>query len=249
MQDHLQGARFFTKIDLKSGFNLIRMAKGHEWKKAFKWKYGLYEYLVMPFGLMNAPATFQALMNHIFHDLLDAGVLVYIDDILIYAATTEARKLDRKMLGPFKIEKVITPSAVQFLLAGENTDEILGTFAVDFEWNEVRHFASDVISNCSFEFRPPKFAGYKFDSLIHAYMSGDFGIVFRSNDIDKMAHFVPLKVDGKRTGDLIRIFASQYWKITVSPWISFPTATPDLPPVYGKTWQAITKLYRVRPRE
>ncbi|CCE34845.1 uncharacterized protein CPUR_08784, partial [Claviceps purpurea 20.1] len=89
MQDHLQGARFFTKIDLKSGFNLIRMAKGHEWKTAFKCKYGLYEYLVMPFGLMNAPATFQALMNFIFHDLLDAGVLVYIDDILIYAATME----------------------------------------------------------------------------------------------------------------------------------------------------------------
>lgn len=89
IQDHLREARFFTKIDLKSSFNLIRMAKGHGWKTAFRCRYGLFEYTVMPFGLMNAPPTFQALMNHIFHDLLDAEVLVYIDDILIYAPTME----------------------------------------------------------------------------------------------------------------------------------------------------------------
>ncbi|CCE34872.1 uncharacterized protein CPUR_08811 [Claviceps purpurea 20.1] len=89
LQDHLQGARFFTKIDLKSGFNLIRMAAGHEWKTAFRCRYGLFEFTIMPFGLMNCPATFQSLMNYIFHDLLDAGVVVYIDDILIYASTLE----------------------------------------------------------------------------------------------------------------------------------------------------------------
>ncbi|CCE34914.1 uncharacterized protein CPUR_08853 [Claviceps purpurea 20.1] len=89
LQDHLQGALYFTKIDLKTGFNLIRMAEGHEWKTAFRCRYGLYEFLVMPFGLMNAPATFQALMNYIFRDLLDAGLLVYMDDLLIYAKTVE----------------------------------------------------------------------------------------------------------------------------------------------------------------
>lgn len=67
------------------------MAEGHEWKTAFRcrYDYGLYEFLVMPFGLMNAPATFQALTNYIFRDLLDAGLLVYMDDILIYAKTIE----------------------------------------------------------------------------------------------------------------------------------------------------------------
>jgi hypothetical protein len=56
---------------------------------AFKTWYGLYEYTVMPFGLSNAPATFQNMMNHIFWDLLDLGLIVYLDDILIYAETEE----------------------------------------------------------------------------------------------------------------------------------------------------------------
>ncbi len=87
LQDRLAGSKFYTKIDLKTGFNLVRIAKGHEWKTAFRCRYGLYEHLVMPFGLMNAPATFQAMMNGIFQDLIDVGVLAYMDDILIYAAT------------------------------------------------------------------------------------------------------------------------------------------------------------------
>jgi hypothetical protein len=56
---------------------------------AFKTRYGLYEYMVMPFGLSNAPATFQNIMNHIFRDLLDLGLIVYLDDILIYTKTVE----------------------------------------------------------------------------------------------------------------------------------------------------------------
>src|SRR6266568_4111998 len=77
-------AKVFTKIDLKDGFNLLRIAKGDEWKTAFKTRYGSYQYNVMPFGLCNAPSWFQARMNEILHDLLDQGVIVYIDDILIY---------------------------------------------------------------------------------------------------------------------------------------------------------------------
>lgn len=89
LQARFRTAKFFTKIDLKSGFNLVRIKEGDEWKTAFRCKYGLYEYLVMPFGLINAPATFQAMMNNIFQDLIDAGVLVYLDDILIYGDTQE----------------------------------------------------------------------------------------------------------------------------------------------------------------
>jgi hypothetical protein len=89
LQDRVQGAKIFTKIDLKNGYNLIRIKPGDEWKMAFKTQYGLYEYTVMPFGLSNAPATFQNMMNHIFRDLLDLGLIVYLDDILIYAETEE----------------------------------------------------------------------------------------------------------------------------------------------------------------
>ena len=89
LRERVSGARRFSKIDLKNGYNLIRIAKGHEWKTAFRTRYGHYEYLVMPFGLCNALATFQAMMNHIFRDLLDQRVIYDIDDILIYASTVE----------------------------------------------------------------------------------------------------------------------------------------------------------------
>jgi hypothetical protein len=89
LQDRVRGAKIFTKIDLKNGYNLIRIKPGYEWKMAFKTRYGLYEYMVMLFGLSNTPATFQNMMNHIFRDLLDLGLIVYLDDILIYAETVE----------------------------------------------------------------------------------------------------------------------------------------------------------------
>jgi hypothetical protein len=85
LQDRVRGAKIFTKIDLKNGYTLIWIKPGDEWKMAFKTRYGLYEYTIMPFGLSNAPATFQNIMNHIFRDLLDLGLIVYLDNILIYA--------------------------------------------------------------------------------------------------------------------------------------------------------------------
>ncbi|KAK3524930.1 hypothetical protein QTP86_011497 [Hemibagrus guttatus] len=87
--NELQGAWVFTKLDLRSAYNLVRIRKGDEWKTAIHTMHGHYEYCVMPFGLTNAPAVFQALINEVFRDLLGRGVIAYIDDILVYSASME----------------------------------------------------------------------------------------------------------------------------------------------------------------
>jgi len=68
---------------------LPQIAKGDEWKTAFKTRYGLYEYAVMPFGLTNAPSVFQRYLKNILSEKIDRSVVVYIDDILIYTQTEE----------------------------------------------------------------------------------------------------------------------------------------------------------------
>jgi len=87
LRDRVAGATIFTKLDLKDGYHLRRIKKGNEWKTAFRTRYGQYEYKVMPFGRVNAPATFQRMMNKILGEFLDQGVVVYLDDILIYSKT------------------------------------------------------------------------------------------------------------------------------------------------------------------
>ena len=84
--DRLVGAKVYTKLDIRSAYNLIRIKEGDEWKTAFRTRYGHFEYRVMPFGLANAPATFQGYINYILRDYLDVFCIAYLDDILIYSS-------------------------------------------------------------------------------------------------------------------------------------------------------------------
>ncbi|KAL0153008.1 hypothetical protein M9458_051687, partial [Cirrhinus mrigala] len=83
--EQLREARIYSKLDLRSAYNLIRIREGDEWKTAFLTTRGHYEYLVMPYGLANSPSVFQSFINEIFRDLLNKCVIAYIDDILIYS--------------------------------------------------------------------------------------------------------------------------------------------------------------------
>jgi len=86
IMDRIKGKRYFTKMDVHWGYNNIRIAKGDEWKAAFKTKYGLFEPTVMFFGLCNSLATFQKMMDTIFAEEIEKEwVIIYMDDILIPA--------------------------------------------------------------------------------------------------------------------------------------------------------------------
>ena len=83
--DQLGKARWFSKLDLRSGYYQVRVKEEDIEKTACVTRYGSFEYLVMPFGLTNAPATFCALMQRVLHDFIDKFMVVYLDDIIVYS--------------------------------------------------------------------------------------------------------------------------------------------------------------------
>uniref|UniRef100_A0A4W5RP12 ribonuclease H n=1 Tax=Hucho hucho TaxID=62062 RepID=A0A4W5RP12_9TELE len=87
--ERLQGASVFTKLDLRNAYHLVRIRGGGEWKTAFNTPRGHFEYLVMPFGLSNSPAVFQALVNDVLRDMIDQFIYVYLDDILIFSSSLQ----------------------------------------------------------------------------------------------------------------------------------------------------------------
>ena len=94
--DRLAGARYFTKLDIKDAYHNIRIKEGDEWKTTFSTKLGIYEYLVMPFGLCNAPAAFHRWINEVLMEYIDVCCIVYLDDVLIYSNTRRGHQQDVK---------------------------------------------------------------------------------------------------------------------------------------------------------
>jgi hypothetical protein len=105
--DQLQGARMFSKVNLRLGYHQVRVKEEDILKIAFRTRYGHYEFLVMSFRLTNAPAVSMDTMNRVFHDYLDQFTVVFIDDILIYSKTSEEHEEHlRKVFERLRSEKL-----------------------------------------------------------------------------------------------------------------------------------------------
>jgi hypothetical protein len=96
--DQLKDAKIFSKIDLRSGYHQLRIKDEYISKISFRTRYGHYEFIMVPFGLSNAPAFFMCLMNGIFKEYLDKFVIVFLDDILVYSKSEEEHEHHMNMV-------------------------------------------------------------------------------------------------------------------------------------------------------
>ena len=87
LKERIRGVKWLNKIDLKNGYHLVRIKEEGEWKTVFRCRYTLFEYTVIPFGLVNAPATFHGMINNIFQDILDQGISALMDDLIMWSDT------------------------------------------------------------------------------------------------------------------------------------------------------------------
>ena len=170
LKDHVRCSNWFSKIDLKNGYHLIRIKRGDEWKTAFRCRYasGLFEYTVMPFGLVNTPATFQSMMNHIIRDMVDKGMIAFMDDIIAQGKTRDAHdkivlevlkelRNNRLCIAPDKCEWAqLQVEFLGYTVSGqglEMTDEKIQTLKEIEPVNslkEVQHFLGFVNFYCRF---------------------------------------------------------------------------------------------------
>jgi len=116
------GAKYFTKLDVRWGYNNVRIKKGDEWKAAFKTNTGLFEPTVMFFGLCNSPATFQAMMDSIFKDEVHEGwVIIYMDDILIFSKDKKTlEEQTKRILQKLRENDLYLKAKKVFLLSGKD---------------------------------------------------------------------------------------------------------------------------------
>jgi hypothetical protein len=113
----LRGTKYFTKLDVRWGFNNVRIKEGDEWKAAFRTNRGLFKSLIMFFSLTNSPAMFQMMMDEIFEDLISEGVvMVYLDNILIFMEMLEEhRAVTRRVMEVLKRHKLyLCPDKCEF---------------------------------------------------------------------------------------------------------------------------------------
>jgi hypothetical protein len=96
--DRLGHAKVFSKLNLRNAYHRLRIKEGDEWKPAFKTRYGLFEYMIIPFSLINAPATFQASIHKALRHLIDSICIMYLEDILIYSKYEEEHKQHVKLV-------------------------------------------------------------------------------------------------------------------------------------------------------